>query len=299
MKLRQIGERKLTYYVTEKFDIPFDDAAFLPFDNEYIVLTTDMVARRTHFPEKATFYQMGWYSIAVNISDLAAKGAKPLAYLAAIAMPPSLEEENYREMLNGMEACIKEHGGKLIGGDTKEADDIIIAITAMGRVKKEETMFRKGAKTGDAVYVTGCIGRGGAALLEGNMDDLLLIKPRIKEGIMLAESRVATACMDLSDGLASSLYQLAKINGIGFKIYEDMLPVSKVAKKYENWLEIALYYGGDYELLFTSSEEKAEKIKEKINARKIGEVIKERKVTLVKNGREIEMENRGYEHFRE
>ncbi|HDN96081.1 MAG: thiamine-phosphate kinase [Thermoplasmata archaeon] len=298
MKLSQVGERKLTYYVTKKFSIPFDDCAFLDAGEEYLLITTDMVNRKTHFPEGSTFYHMGWYAMAVNISDIAAKGGKPIAYVAAIGMPENLEKENYEEMLEGMEKCTEEYGGKLVGGDTKEADDVTIAITAFGKVRKDEAMPRKGAKPEDAVYVTGSIGRGGAALLEKNLEELLLIKPKIKEGRMLAKSKVVTSCMDLSDGLASSLYQLAKINNVGFIIYEDMLPVAEIAKKHENWLELALYYGGDYELLFTVPEEKGKELEKKMDIKRIGKVIEENKITLIKEGKEHKIEDRGYEHFR-
>ncbi len=297
MKLSEIGERKLTYFVTEKFNIPFDDAAFLPHGKEYLVITTDMVGRKTHFPPSTTFFQMGWYAIAVNISDIAAKGAMPIAYSVAVGLPRNLEKENYEELLEGMEKCIEKYGGEIIGGDTKETNDIVIAVTAFGKVKKGYEMLRKGAKEGDAVFVTNSVGRGGAALLDNDVKKLLLIEPRLKEGLLLAEKRIATSCMDLSDGLASSLYQLARVNNLGFRIYADKIPVAKEARKHENWLELALYYGGDYELLFTAPEEKVKGIEEDIDARKIGEVIGEKKVLLVEEGKEKEMEDRGYEHF--
>ncbi|MCD6448192.1 MAG: thiamine-phosphate kinase [Thermoplasmata archaeon] len=296
MRLNEIGERKLTYFITEKFGIPFDDAAFIEWDGEYIVATTDMVGRKTHFPHSATFFQMGWYAMAVNMSDLAAKGAEPFAYLVAISMPADLEEKNYRELMRGMEECTKKYGGRIVGGDTKEADDIIIAVTALGKVKAGREMRRLGARAGDAVYVTGSIGKGGAALLDEDTEKLLMIEPRIKEGRILSLSGAITSCMDLSDGLASSLHQLAFINKVGFRIYEDALPVDYTARKHKNWLELALYYGGDYELLFTASQN-IKDIERRIDAKRIGEVIEERKVVLVKDGKEYEIENRGYEHF--
>ena len=293
MKLKDIGERQLTYKITSRFSIPFDDCYFLPVDGEYLLLTTDMVWKKTHFPKNATPYHIGWYSIAVNVSDIVAKGGEPFAYLVALGLPKEMESEKLNEILDGMEDCIKLYGGKVVGGDTKEADEIMIAITAIGKVKKDEVLPRKGAKAGEAVFVTGSLGRGGIALLKNDLDKLLLVKPRIKEGRWLAKNRVATTCMDLSDGLASSLYQLSKINGVGFRIFADYLPIDEDAN-----LELALYYGGDYELLFTAPKEKKENIEEKINAKMIGEVIGERKITLIKDGEEYEIENKGYEHFK-
>jgi len=293
MKLKDIGERQLTYKITSRFSIPFDDCYFLPVDGEYLLLTTDMVWKKTHFPKNATPYHIGWYSIAVNVSDIVAKGGEPFAYLVALGLPKEMESEKLNEILDGMEDCIKLYGGKVVGGDTKEADEITIAITAIGKVKKDEVLPRKGAKAGEAVFVTGSLGRGGIALLKNDLDKLLLVKPRIKEGRWLAKNRVATTCMDLSDGLASSLYQLSKINGVGFRIFADYLPIDEDAN-----LELALYYGGDYELLFTAPKEKKENIEEKINAKMIGEVIGERKITLIKDGKEYEIKNEGYEHFK-
>jgi len=298
MKLKDIGERKLTYGITSELSIPFDDCAYLERDGYYEVMTTDMVNSRTHFPENTPFHHMGWYAMAVNISDLAAKGAEPLAYLVAMGLPRDMEEEGYNEIMRGMKECVKKYGGKIVGGDTKEGDGIIIAVAAIGKVKREEFMPRLGMKEGDAVYVTGELGRGGVALRESNIDDLLLIEPRVREGRILASSRKVNACMDLSDGLASSLHQMMRINNLGFRIYGDAIPVCEKAKKYDDAMNLALYHGGDYELLFTMPEEYENEIKERINIIRIGEVVEERKVVLVVNGEEKEMRNEGYEHFR-
>jgi len=298
MKLHEIGERRLTYGVTDRFSIPFDDCAWMDAGDDYLLVTTDMVGRKTHFPEGATFYQMGWYAVAVNASDIAAKGGTPAAYVAAMGLPRNLEERAYRELLEGMGDCMEHHGGVLVGGDTKEADDIIMAITALGRVKKNELMKRKGARPGDEVWVTGTLGRGGAALLEHDMDALLMVEARVKEGRVLAASGNVTSCMDLSDGLAASLHQLMKINACGFKIYEGALPVDGRAQKREDARELVLYYGGDYELLFTACKGSMEGLKHRMQVTKIGEVMEEQRVLLIADGSEEEMENRGYEHFR-
>lgn len=298
MKLHEIGERRLTYEVTHRFSIPFDDCAWLDAGDEYLLVTTDMVGRKTHFPEGAAFRQMGWYAVAVNASDIAAKGGMPEAYVAALGLPRDLEEAAYLELLNGMEDCIAHHGGALVGGDTKEADDIIIAITALGRVKKNEILRRTGAHPGDEVWVTGTLGKGGVALMEHDTEALLGVKARVQEGRMLAASGHVTCCMDISDGLSASLHQLMRINGYGFTIYRDALPVDERAKQREDAEMLVLYYGGDYELLFTARRGSMEQLKHRVRATKIGEVTEERKILLVADGRAEEVENRGYEHFR-
>lgn len=294
MKLSQIGERRIVEEITKKFSIPIDDCAIIENGNEYILITTDMVNEKKHFPNGAKPYHMGWYSIAVNLSDIAAKGGNPIALTAAISIPRNYEISFLNEILDGMGDCIKNYGGKLIGGDTKESDVITIAVTAIGKVNKNEYMARYGAKEGDALYVTGDLGKE-ASLYLNDLDSLLLIKPRIKEGRELAKLNAITSCMDLSDGLASSLYQLKKINGVGFILYEDWLPISKQAMKMKNPLEFTLYHGGDFELLFTMPEKYEKDLK--IDFKKIGYVIKEKKILIYKNGKKIEIENKGYEHF--
>ncbi|KAA0015215.1 MAG: thiamine-phosphate kinase [Thermoplasmata archaeon] len=296
MKLGELGERKIVNDIIEKFSIPYDDCAFIDMNDEYLLITTDIVYEKTHFPMGVKPYHIGWYSIAVNISDIASKGGELMGFVSSIALPRNTEKDFLDEILNGMEECMKKYGGKIVGGDTKEADLITIAITAFGKVKKDEAIRRKGARVGDAVYVTGWLGRG-ASLLQKNYDELLIIHPRIKEGRILAKSKNVSCCMDISDGLASSLYQLMKINNVGFQIYASELPLRNIAKTMENPLEYALYHGGDYELLFTLPEEKGERIERKIACKKIGEVIEENKIYIVEDGDKKEMENRGYEHF--
>lgn len=298
MKLRDIGERKIVEEIIKKFSIPLDDCAFIEMGNEYLLITTDMVYEKTHFPKGAKPYYIGWYSIAVNLSDIASKGGKIVGLVSSIALPRNTEEKFLREILNGMKDCAEKYGGKIVGGDTKEADFITIAVTAFGNVKKEEAMRRKGAKVGDAIYITGNLGKG-ASLFKKDFEKLLYIHPRIAEGRILAQSKSVSCCMDISDGLASSLYQLMKVNNVGFRIYAEDIPLADIAKETENPIEYAIYHGGDYELLFTMPEEKGREIEEKISVRKIGEVIEERKIYVVKDGETKEMENRGYEHFKE
>ncbi len=297
MELSKIGERKIVEMITKKFAIPMDDCAIIDFDGQYLIITTDMVYEKTHFPEGAKPYQKGWYAMAVNLSDIASKGGIPIAFDVAIGMPRDYEMNFLKELINGMEDCIKEYGGNLVGGDTKETDFLTMAVTAIGKVPRDEFMPRKGTKAGDAVYVTGNLGKE-ASLYKNDFDKLLLIKPRIKEGRFLARTKYVTSCMDISDGLASSLYQLSKINNVGFRIYEDMLPLSEEALKMEKPIQFALYHGGDFELLFTVPEEKGKKIEKRIDVKKIGYVTKNKKILLIKNGKESKIWNKGYEHFK-
>lgn len=298
MKLSEVGEKHLTSYITRRFGIPFDDCALLKQNGFLLLVTTDMVTHATHFPPLATPYQMGWYSIAVNISDIAAKGGKPLAYVAAMGFPRDFETTAYEDVLDGMDACMKQFGGELVGGDTKETKDLTIAITAFGRVKPNELMLREGSNPGDAICVTGQLGKGGAALLEHDLESLLMITPRIREGRTLAQSGCVTSCMDISDGLAVSLYQLMTSSRHGFQINRASLPIHHFAKRRDDALELALYYGGDFELLFTIPTDCYQNLKKKVKIIKIGEVTEEPLIMLKDGEKTTIIENRGYEHFR-
>jgi len=154
--------------------------------------------------------------------------------------------------------------------------------------------------------VTGELGMAGAALKaleDGNdefVDKILMVNPRVREGRAAASVHGVTASMDISDGLASSLYQLMEINGRGFSINADDIPVHEMAKS--DAVELALYYGGDYELLFTVSPDKFGDVKKVVEGTgcrltAIGEVIRDKKVMLIEDGKEKVMEKRGYEHF--
>jgi len=295
MKLSDAGERKIVEMITEKFSIGIDDCAIIDDGEDYILLTTDTMNKEKHFPDGSKPYYIGWYSIGVNLSDIAAKGGEPLAILSAISLPRDTEINYLQEILRGMKDCLAEYGGKLIGGDTKESSILTISITAVGRIKKDYYMARKGAKTGDGVYVTGKLGKE-INLYTGDIDALLHIQPRVKEGRYLASRRVASSCMDISDGLASSLYQLMKINGVGFLIEGDNLPIYEKTMKIEKPIEFALYHGGDFELLFTMPEKYEDTLE--FDFTRIGSVIKEREILMEIDGKRKKIYDRGYEHFR-
>lgn len=286
-----------------------DDCAALDIGMEdYLLVTTDMLHRKTDFPETMTAWQIGWMSVAVNLSDIASKGAKPLGILMAMGIPRDTELDFIEEMMKGMNDCALSYGTQIIGGDTDSHDELTMAGTALGIVKKELLIRRKGAREGDLVCVTGNIGSAGGALLALNkkipagekiLKALFEPVPRIKEGIALAGTRAVTSMMDMSDGLALSLHDLSKAGGVGFKIYEDRLPVLPEIKKLfrgEELLEAVVYTGGDFELLFTVAKERLKDAKTACSLTVIGEVIKEG-VFIEREGRLEELKAKGYEHF--
>ena len=310
MELKDVGEREAIKIMAEQYgSINLDDCATIDAGDEFFLLTTDMVNEKTHFPEGTTPYHIGWFVVAINLSDIAAKGGIPAGVALSLGLPKNKDVGFIREFSSGADDCAKKFGTEIIGGDTKEMDSVTVCGTAIGRVKKSMFMPRKGCRPGDVVCVTGGLGGAGAALssLKNGrsreaLDKLLIVHPRVREGMAASLTRGVTASMDISDGLASSLYQLSNMNGTGFSINADSIPVHEMAKVRGNAVELALYYGGDYELVFTVSPDRFEDVKKAVEGTGcrltgIGTVIDEKKIILVENGKERKMENRGYEHF--
>jgi thiamine-monophosphate kinase len=325
-QLRTIGERKAINLITSILtqgneDVavgPGDDCAALRVGNEYIVITTDMAAEKTHFPPNITPYQIGWHIVAINLSDLAAKGAKPLGVVVAAGLPEHYDVKFLENMTEGMNTCATTYGTTIIGGDIKSHDQLTLTGTAIGRVSQANFMSRKGAKKGDFVGVTGKLGHAGAGYytLKHNLESddkavfigLFEPKPRMAEGIALANSRTVSSCMDISDGLAHSLYQLSELNAVGFDIIFEDVPISqdavKLAEKLEMPIEdLTIYFGGDYELLVTVDSEnwaKAQRAVADVGSKltQIGIVNHNEKMNLFKDGDIFPLENRGFEHFK-
>ncbi len=318
MKIRELSERALIEHIARLLSRPVnkviegageDDCAVLDIDSErYLLVTTDMLHRKTDFPLQMTARQIGWMSVAVNLSDLASKGAMPFGVVMAMGIPPDTELSFIEEVVRGMDECASIYGTQIIGGDTDSHDELTMAGTALGTVKKELLIRRSGAKVGDLVCVTGSLGSAGAALFaldkkipasQKIMKALFEPVPRINEGIALAKSLSVTSMMDISDGLALSLHDISKASGVGFKIYENRLPVQPEVRtllKGRELLEASVFTGGDFELLFTVAPEKLDRAKKACPLTVIGEVI-EKGVFIERAGRVEELDARGYEHF--
>ncbi len=322
-KISDIGERKLIYTISsivsaddDRFvGIGDDTAAFRLDDENYLLMSTDMINEKTHIPKDMTPWQIGWFVVAINLSDIAAKGGRPIGILLSFGLPRDYSEKDFVELVKGAEACARKYDTFIAGGDTKENPSVTINGTVFGMVKQNEFMSRKGCKAGDIVLVTGFLGKAAAGFyslkktksLSETSKLLLEPKPRVNEGRFFANQKIVTSCMDLSDGLSSSLYQLKSLNDVGFEIYKDKIPVSKNLFKVSDEInfdvyEKVLHFGGDYELVLTIPADKKhgffEKCKKKnIFITEIGKVISEKQVFIKDNNREI-LENKGYEHFR-
>ncbi len=294
-----------------------DDCAAIDLGNRYLLVTTDMMSQNTHIPPQMTPYQMGWFLVAINLSDLAAKGGTPLGVVCSFGLPKETSETFLRQLTKGANACAVGFGTAIVGGDTKETTEITLCGTAFGTVQKDELMPRRGMRPGDVVAVTGTLGKAGAGYyaLQQNKKEKKLSKaflepqPRLKEGQLLAQQHVVTASMDLSDGLSSSLYQLQQLNSVGFEIQQETLPVAEglVRLAAEDHtihpLSIALHFGGDYELLLTIPPHKFQLTKTRLHKKgiqltAIGTVTKRKNIILCDKQEKKPLQNKGYEHFK-
>jgi thiamine-monophosphate kinase len=318
MKVSELGERELISRIAKLLvksgdnvieGAGEDDCAVLDIGGKnYLLITTDMLHRKTDFPPQMTARQIGWMSVAVNLSDLASKGAQPLGLLMAMGIPPDTDVGFIDDIVKGMGECAAKYGTEIIGGDTDSHDELTITGTALGLVKKELLIRRSGGRPGDSVCVTGRPGLAGVALLglsNGIPVSQEILKalfepiPRIYEGIALVKSRAVTSMMDISDGLALSLHDMVKAGGIGFKIWENKLPAlpGVTGLKKEALREASLFAGGDFELLFTVSPDRMTQARKACPFTIIGEVIKNGVLIEGKTGL-VDLEPRGYEHFK-
>lgn len=317
LKVYELGERKLVRMISGLIECDAaicpgsDDCAAIEYDDQYVVVTTDMLHRKAHFPREMTGYQIGWMATAASLSDIAAMGAAPIGVTMALGIPKDTEVDFVLDVVRGINGCCRKFGTYLLGGDTDEHDEITLVGTALGTVNKDKILTRSDANVGDAVCVTGELGVAAAgvrillhdltvadAVKNNAMKKLFEPEPRIMEGIQLAESSVVTSLIDTSDGLAISLYELAKASVVGFHIVSDTLPISEEVRAIatDRWdaLTLSVYRGGDYELLFTVPQTSLERVP--IPFTVIGTVIQEG-MKLEVDGVVYDLKEEGYEHL--
>jgi thiamine-monophosphate kinase len=255
-----------------------DDAAVVEaVRNRLEVLSVDALVEGVHFDRAFTPpAAIGHRALAVNVSDLAAMGASPRLALLSLALPRSLLLRDFDEMIASLTASAARWRMTIAGGNLTRIDGpLVLDITVVGTVKRRQVLTRGGARPGDDLYVTGSIGAAAAGLqmlkargsapdramaaAPGNADScidrFLYPEPRLRLGQLLGRNRAPGACMDLSDGLADAVHQLAEASGVGALIESDALPIAAAARR---WFEHhgrdpvheSLIGGDDYELLF-------------------------------------------------
>lgn len=301
--------------------VPFgDDVSAVDIGNEKLaVLKTDMLVGKTDVPPSMNLWQATRKAVVMNISDLAAKGVKPIALLSSIGIPRGFAKKDIEQIGKGLNAGAREYNAYVLGGDTNEASDLVISCTAFGIVEKRYLMKRSGAKPDDLVAVTGVFGKtssGLKILLKGLtappemrkelVNAVLMPQARLKEGLALAQTHAVTASIDSSDGLAWSLHEISRASNVGFVI--DNLAVAREVDEFAKIhdfdpVELSLYGGEEYELVVTIKPklwEKAKKATEQVGASmtKIGQVTKEKTLLLRTKKKIIPIEARGWEHFK-
>jgi thiamine-monophosphate kinase len=297
-----------------------DDAAlFRAASGSEQILTSDWFLEGSHFLRyKHPADAVGWKCLARAVSDVAAMGGVPRCFLLSLALPPSHTGLWLDQFLGGLRRAAKRFGCALAGGDTTRRKDILISLTVVGEVRTGTSVLRSGARPGDMLLTSGRLGEAelGLRLIReskrrANSRDPVLRKhlfpePRLALGRWLAEEHLASAMMDLSDGLSTDLPRLCAASGVGARIEATKLPRVRVPKsrrrRNDDSLEMALHGGDDYELLFTVPRLKLKRIPRSFHGlplTAIGEITKERSSLLVEeSGRKVQLPNRGWDPFR-
>lgn len=294
-------EREVIKLLSERLPIG-DDCAAIPFKKTHLLLTTDMLHRQTDFPDKITPYTMGWRAVAVSLSDIAAMGGKPLGVVMALGAP-KFERSFIEGLVAGATACCKLCQTGLLGGDTDRHDELTIVTTTLGTTDRPTS--RRGAQRDDLVGVTGDLGRTAAALKlfaedkAEQANELLCFLPRLEEGQAIA--LWASSMMDISDGLARSLYQLGEASDVGFHLDATAIPfaleIEELARDQDELFEMGLYFGEDFELLFTLPQKYLLDARRLCEFTIIGQVVpREREIQMQLGSDWLTVEDRGYEH---
>lgn len=282
-----------------------DDCALLnvPTDHQ-LAVTTDTMVENVHFFADADPEQLGHKLLAVNLSDLAAMGAEPFAVTLALTLP-SVDEQWLQAFSKGFLNLARQHKVDLIGGDTTSGP-LTLTVQAMGVVPQGKALLRSGAKVGDSIYVTGQLGNAGLGLKirQGyacsNPDSVLNCfdkpNPRVSEGLSLRG--IASACIDISDGLAADLGHILEKSGVGARLKWDDLPLSAEVLEYVerngDW-RMPLTAGDDYELCFTVPVDASLPLP--AGCSRVGVIEAEPGLRIERDGRLESLEAKGYEHF--
>ena len=312
--LKEKGERGLLKGILERIRSPSchgpgDDAAVISLGDQKLVVSSDVVTFERHRPLGTPFREFGWMAAAVNFSDIAAMGATPKWLIVSMTMPPELDENDVYEIMIGIDKCAEFCGAEIIGGDTKTGEGMV-CCTAIGTMTGEP-MKRSGAKQGDIVLVTGTLGSPAAGMValknnaegEGEKEAIRSLRlpiPRVDDGKILSKMG-ATSCMDLSDGLATAMHGICEASSVGMDILWEALPEGPGVNEMCQYMDkehMMLYFGGEYELLFTMPKDKMEELHTSdVDASVIGIVTESKEVCMIKDGERKEVVNGGYEHF--
>ena len=292
-----------------------DDAALLnmPADQQ-LVVATDTLVESVHFPPQASAEHIATRALCVNLSDMAAMGARPRWFTLALTLPATMASTQWLESFSrGLATVAEQYDIALVGGDTT-AGPLTISLTLLAEVPVAQSLRRDGAKPGDTLYVTGTLGDGAAALEIISRGDLahserLLTRfyqpqPQIEAGIRLRN--VASACIDISDGLIADLGHICKASGVRSDIQTKLLPIHQ--QLHQLWpqqaVDWALSGGDDYQLCFTVPQSRCAIVNQWIDAGEfdatmVGQILapdNSKNLVIVDGSASTDIK-RGFDHF--
>jgi thiamine-monophosphate kinase len=327
------GERALIERIRQRlpppppslFVGPGDDAAVItPTRGALQVLTTDAIVEGIHFDRRlSSLADIGYKALAVNLSDVAAMGARPEFALLSFILPGALTLDDIDALLDGLLEMASSSRVAIAGGNiSRSPGPLVVDVTATGSVRPRRILTRAGGRAGDALYVTGSIGTAAAGLgwlrdsatAAATRDDMAACvarhrrpEPRVRLGQLLGRNRAASACMDLSDGLADAVRQIAEASGTGATISATALPIEPAAARWfvsmgMDPIVSALSGGDDYELLFAvprKARGRLRHVQEQargVALTRIGELTSEPGVRLERDGHSEPLPA-GFSHF--
>jgi len=333
LKMKDIGEfgfirsiRKDCQFSQSKLvkGIGDDCAVIGPYEGNVFLLTTDLLLEDIHFVmKKIPPEHLGEKAINVNLSDIAAMGGNALHVFVSLAIPKHMKVATIHSVYRGIKNACRMYGVNILGGDTSSSPDkLMINVTAIGEAPENEVLYRSGARPNDRIYVTGTIGDSAAGLKlvmeEATAPDPLashLIEahnrpvPLLKTGRMIARSRLASAMIDISDGLISDLNHICESGNVGAHLLQNTLPVSdelRALAEINNFdpYGLAISGGEDYGLLITVSRENTvpfQKMFEKEAPCQIfciGEITGNQGIKMIRpDGTRDHLDATGFDHF--
>ncbi len=345
MNLFKVGEQKVIEYIRRRFarggqhltGIGDDTAilsssAFAPGPKD-LLLTTDVLVEDVDFDLRyCPLHQVGFKAMAANLSDIAAMGGMPRFYLVTLGLTGNRSLNEVDEVYEGMADLAYDYKVRLIGGDISATrGGLFVGIVILGEVEKGRAVIRSGARAGDLIFVSGTLGDAAAGLelamdsSRGSSKKSSLLQrrsmrplvqkqfypvPQIEAGRLFSTQRIASAMIDLSDGLASDLRHVCEVSRVGAVVEAESLPLSDALLEYtrevrRDPLKYALTGGEDFELLFTVPEGKVSHLmslvrRKRLNLTKIGRILPRASRIKLKNarGKLVPFPARGYEHFK-
>ncbi|MDP2152193.1 MAG: thiamine-phosphate kinase [Methylotenera sp.] len=292
-----------------------DDAALISVaQGQQLAISTDMLVAGTHFFHDAAAYHIGWKSLAVNVSDMAAMGAQPKWATLAIALP-EVNEPWLAEFSKGFFACADAFDVDLIGGDTTKGP-LTLSIQIMGEIPTGKAILRSGAKAGDDIWLSGMLGSAALGLAHLQNKTVLtepalsrclaaLNTPRPRVALGLALRGVANSCIDISDGLTADLSHVLKASNLGAKLALESIHCDDYLRTHLNDANIQqciLAGGDDYELLFTAAKSQRDYLRQlsrqlQLPLSLIGETTPQLDLIITHRQKILNITKKGFDHF--